>query len=97
MELLWCKGTRAVYLNPPLPEGSVEPHLQAPGLAAHSLVIIRRKPRLSQEEEEDLQGLRVCGWGRDSPGTGQRGEGALQSDGEGGTQVFSSDTECGKC
>ena len=97
MELLWCKVTKAVSLNPLLPESSVEPHLQAPGLTAHSLVIIRRKPRLSQEEEEDLRGLRVCSWGRDSPGTGWRGEEALQSDGEGGTQVFSSGTECGKC
>lgn len=31
-ELLWFKAVRALYLDPPLPEGPVEPHLQVPGL-----------------------------------------------------------------
>ena len=32
-ELLWFKVAGVVYEDPPLPEGSVEPHLQAPGVA----------------------------------------------------------------
>lgn len=81
-----------MYLDTPLPEGSLEPHVQACGLTtAYPWVIITRKPRLSQGKKgssSEAKGVRPAGV--ETPqGKGAEGTGVADRRGGSGTGVAS--------